>query len=166
MKEVYTKLFIGDDNDCMACSTDPGFSIVHACQSCHQRALNYKVSLPSTHPNHLIYEYGAHLYLNMLDTPYELDSEFTHPVFKRAMEFIHHEIKTKKLLVHCNFGYSRSPSLGLVYLAINGLIPNKSLEEALNEYVKLYPKYAPGRGIRLYMKNNWDFLMNELLKLK
>ena len=162
MKEVYTKLFIGDDNDCMACSTDPGFSIVHACQSCHQGALNYKSSLPSTHPSCLIYENGTQIYLNMVDVPYELQSEFTHPVFKSAMEFIHREIKTKNVLVHCNFGYSRSPSLGLVYLAINGLIPNKSLEKAAQEYFKLYPKYTPGRGITLYMNNNWDFLMNLL----
>ena len=162
MKEVYTNIYIGEDIDCDACSIDPCFSIVHACQSCHQMALNYKGLLPSTHPHYLIYENDNHLYLNLVDTPYEFQPEFTNPVFKSAIKYIHREINTQKLLIHCNFGYSRSPSLGLVYLAITGVIPNKSLEKAAQEFFKLYPKYSPGRGITLYMNNNWDFLMNLL----
>jgi predicted protein tyrosine phosphatase len=160
MKEIYTNLYIGDDNDCDACSADSGFSIVHACQSCHQRVLKDKGSLPQTDPSYLIYEQETDLYLNLIDSPYEFLPEYTHPVFKRALEFIQREIKTKKVLVHCNFGYSRSPSIGLIYLAMTGAIPRDSFVEAANEFGLLYPKYSPGTGIILYMQKHWNYLVN------
>ena len=161
MKEVYTNLFIGDDADCNVCSMNPEFSIVHACKTCHQKALGYRGALPPTHPNCLVYENGAHLYLNMVETgPNELLPKLTHPVFKSAMGFIAREIQNKKVLVHCNYGMSRSPSLGLIYLAKTGVITKKSFEEAMNKFYELYPKYAPATGRMLYLKNNWDFLVN------
>ena len=162
MKKIHTNLFIGGDSDCDACLMDPEFSIVHACKTCHQKAVKYEGSLSPSHPNYLIYEVGSHIYLNMVDMPNELLSKFTNPIFKHAMDFINREIKTKNVLVHCNFGMSRSPSLGLVYLASTGVISNNSLENAADEFFGLYPKYSPGTGIMLYMKHNWDFLMNEL----
>ena len=165
MNEIYANLFIGDDDDCDSCSMDSGFSIVHACKTCHQGALKYKGFLPSTHPNYLSYEDGKHLYHNLVDMPNELLAKYTNPIFKHSMEFIKREIESlnKKVLVHCNFGYSRSPSLGLTYLAITGIIPKKSIKEAMDEFIRLYPRYSPGRGIILYMQHNWDFLMNEAM---
>ena len=161
MKEVNANLFIGDDADCNVCARNPEFSIVHACKTCHQKALGYnRGALPSVHPNYLIYEKGAHLYLNMVDMPGEFLPEFTHPIFKTAMDFITREIQNKKVLVHCNYGMSRSPSLGLVYLARTGVISKACLEDAANEFEARYPRYSPGTGITLYMRRNWDFLMN------
>ena len=104
---------------------------------------------------------APHLYLNMVDMPNELLPKFTHPMFKAAMGFIDREIKNKKVLIHCNYGMSRSPSLGLTYLAISGVIPKNSFEAAAGKFMELYPKYSPGMGITLYMKHNWDFLMNQ-----
>ena len=162
MKEIYTNLFIGNDNDCGVCATKSDYSIVHACKTCHQRALNYRGSLTPTHPNYLVYEHGRHIYLNIVDMPNELLPKFAHPIFKKAMIFINREIPNNKVLIHCNMGQSRSPSLGLAYLAIIDVIPKKSYAEAINEFTKLYPGYLPGTGIMLYMQHNWDFLMNEL----
>ena len=164
MNEIYTNLFIGDDDDCYTCLLDSGFSIVHACKTCHQEVLKYHGLLPHTHPNYLIYEHGKNLYLNMVDMPNEFLAKYTNPIFKHAMGFIKREIQNKKVLIHCNFGYSRSPSLGFIYLAITGVISKKSINEAMNEFIKLYPKYSPGNGIILYMQHNWDFLMNDLLE--
>jgi len=164
MKEVHTNLFIGDDADCRACTAKPEFAIVHACKTCHQKALNYPGALPATHPHYLVYEHGKNLYLNMVDMPTEFLPKFTHPLFGHAMDFIDREIKTKKVLIHCNYGASRSPSLGLTYLAITGVISKNSIEEAAAEFEEAYPKYAPGMGILFYMKRYWDFLMHELLE--
>ena len=163
MKEIYTSLFIGDDADCNACLANPEFAIVHACKSCYQKALNYSGALSQIHPNYLIYEHEANLYLNLVDMPNELLPEFAHPIFKHAMGFIDREIKTKKVLIHCNFGSSRSPSLGLTYLAITGVISKNSFQAAGNDFLGRYPRYAPGTGIMFYMKRHWDFLMNHLI---
>ena len=160
MRKVYTNLFIGSDADCATCVINPEFSVIHACKTCHQRAVGYIGSLPSTHPNYLIYENGAHLFLNMVDMPNELLSRFTNPIFNCAIGFINREIQKKKILIHCNMGQSRSPSIGLIYLATTGTISNNSFETAMEEFRRLYPEYFPGTGIMLYMQHNWDFLMN------
>jgi hypothetical protein len=160
MRKVYTNLFIGSDADCATCEINPEFSIIHACKTCHQRAVGYTGSLSSTHPNYLIYGNGAHLFLNMVDMPNELLSRFTNPIFNCAISFINREIQKKKILIHCNMGQSRSPSIGLIFLAITGTISNNSFEIAMEEFRKLYPEYLPGTGIMLYMQHNWDFLMN------
>ena len=168
MKEVHKNFFIGNDTDCDVCRSNPEFSIIHACKTCHQRALRYSGSLPSSHPNYLILEDSPasierrNLYLNMVDMSNELLPEFTNPIFKQAIAFINREIQTKKVLIHCNLGMSRSPSIGLVYLAKTGIISKKSFAEAVNEFVILYPRYSPGTGILSYMQYNWDYLMNEL----
>ena len=164
MVEIHKNLFIGNDADCEECMEKPDFAIVHACKSCYENGLKYSGSLPETHPEYLVYEEGNSIYLNLLDMPNEFLTKYTHPIFGRTMEFVHREIKTKKVLVHCNYGMSRSPSLGLVYLAITGVIANDSCEAAVHDFVKLYPKYSPGTGIMLYMHHNWDFLMEELIK--
>ena len=160
MKKVYTNLYIGSDNDCATCVMNSEFSIIHACKTCHQRAVGYTGSLPPTHHNYLIYENGAHLFLNMVDMPNELLPKFTNPIFNCAISFIKRDIQNKKILIHCNMGQSRSPSIGLVYLAITGTIPNNSYETAMGKFKELYPEYLPGAGIMLYMRRNWGFLMN------
>jgi len=163
MKEIHHNLFVGNDADCNACAANPEFAIVHACKTCHQKALNYTGALPAMHPNYLIYEDGGHLYLNMVDMPKEFLPKFTNPMFKRAMDFIARELKTKKVLIHCNYGASRSPSLGLTYLAITGVISNHSFEEAATEFEAIYQTYTPGTGIMFYMKRNWEFFMSEFM---
>ena len=162
MKEINKNLFIGNDYDCANCSSNPEISIIHACKTCHQKALNYSKSLPNTHLNYLVYEIGTHLFLNMVDMSNELLPKFTNPIFKHAIDFINREIQNKKILIHCNQGHSRSPSLGMMYLAINDIIPKISYAEAKAEFVKLYPEFAPGTGIMLYMQHNWNYLINEL----
>lgn len=161
MTEINRDLFIGGDADCNVCSGNHDFSIVHACKTCHLKILKYSGSLPDMHPSYLIYENGSHLYLNMIDAQNELQSKFTLPIFKNAMNFINREIKNKKVLVHCNFGMSRSPSIGMAYLASRGAISNKSPEKAITDFLKLYPQYSPGNGIMLFMKHNWETLMKQ-----
>ena len=85
---------------------------------------------------------------------------FTHPIMKRALEFIEQNILLKKVLIHCNHGFSRSPSIALMYLAKKNKIQNKSLQDAYRDFIKLYPGYTPGNGIYLYMQNNWQEIMD------
>ena len=159
MKEIHPNIFIGNDTDCAKCINDLEFAIVHACKTCHQTALNYTKSLPPSHQNYLIFESGQHLYLNLVDMTQEFQPKYTHPIFDRTMDFINEQLPERKVLIHCNQGLSRSTSIGLVYLARHGIIANDDLESAATEFIKLYPDYQPGNGVKLYTKNNWDYLM-------
>lgn len=159
MKEIYPNLYIGNDMDCKKCANDSNFAIVHACKTCHQSVLGYTKSLPSAHPNYLIFETDCNLYLNLVDMPAEFHPKFTHPIFDKALGFISKHITKHKVLIHCNQGGSRSASLGLVYLAQHGIIANNDFEIAMSAFLKRYPDYKPGNGVRLYTKNNWNYLI-------
>jgi len=162
MKQIHDNLFIGNDIDCRAAICNSEFAIIHACKTCHQKKLGYEKSLPANHEHYLIYENDSHLFLNMVDMPNEFRAEFTNPMFARAMDFIR-RAAPRKVLVHCNQGLSRSPSLGMMWLVINGVIAKDSQCSAVADFLKIYPDYAPGNGIKLYMQNNWDYLIRMAL---
>ena len=160
MKEIYSNLFIGNDNSCMMCTNKSEYSIIHACKTCHQKALNYTKSLSSEHPNYLIYEHGEHLFLNMVDMATEFQAKYTHPMVEAAVKFIDDRISHRKVLIHCNQGLSRSPSLGLIYLVRKNIIPKDSYDTAVDAFVKSYSSYMPKTGISLYLRHNWCWLSN------
>ena len=158
MIQIEKNLYIGDMRDCIAYRRD-NIAIVHACKTCHRRALGYNGCLSSSDSNYLSYEHGLNLYLNMVDMPNEFKPHFTNPIFESAMGFIAHNINTRPVLIHCDCGVSRSPSLGMVYLARHNIISSACLTDAMSDFIKLYPQYSPGIGIKLYMAHNWDYLM-------
>lgn len=155
MKQICDNIFIGNDCDCAHQFNNPEISIIHACKTCHQRALMYRRPLPQDHPNYLILRKDNHLYLNMVDAPIEFLPRFAHPMFAAAMEFI----GNRPVLIHCNQGRSRSASIAMLYMAIQNKIPQSSYADAAREFALMYPEFAPGDGIRKYMQNNWDYLI-------
>ena len=156
MFEVHARLFIGTERACFFTRRDD-WAVIHACKSpCHQKALGYKGSLPNNHPNYLTYERENHLFLNMIDPNEPL---FMPPLFLASLDFIEKHISERKVLIHCNEGLSRSPSLALLYLAKRAeIISGKSYGEAVKDFIKLFPSYRPGRGIVLYLQLNWKRL--------
>jgi len=151
---ISENLFIGNDADCSTVGSD--FTVIHACKTCHQKGVGYRGNLAPSLPNYLIYENDNNLFLNLVDMDRELLSKYTHPIMKSALNFIRSHIKTEKILVHCNQGQSRSPSIGLVYLAQNGNISSNSYINAKEEFVEIYPEYLPGKGLELYLHKNWE----------
>jgi hypothetical protein len=161
MVEIFNNLYVGNETDC-SFNTFDKMAIIHACKfPCHAKAVGYRGSLSPTHPNYLIMEQGLHLFLNMVDMERELSPLYTNPIMKSAMAFIEKHIVGQKILIHCNQGLSRSPSIALLYLAHEGHIANDSYSNAVNDFRKLFPVFNPGLGIALYMKNRWK----EIIKL-
>ncbi len=159
MLNVSDKIYVGTESDCSYNLLD-GWAIVHACKyPCHAKAVGYKGSLSRNHPYYLILEKPRHLFLNMVDMEQELLPVFTNPIMQAALNFIDKYIKENQIIIHCNRGLSRSPSIVLVYLANKGIIENKDINEAIKAFTKLYPHYRPASGILKYMARNWDFLM-------
>lgn len=165
MRTVRDRLYVAGDDACPG--TDPataqvpdGRAVVHACKApCHQDAVGYTGTLPHDHEQYLALEDETHLYLNLIDPP--------RPLFKRA-SFEHffrfarrHWSGGRELLIHCNRGRSRSPSLALVFLAgVTDDLPAASFADAAQAYVDLDPAYRPGRGIETYLRREWDALMD------
>ncbi len=154
--EVYNNVYVFNDRACKLGKDE--VAVVHACKSpCHQRAVGYTKSLPKNHPNYLILEKGENLFLNIIDPPVPL---FMPELFISFLDFSRRHWKSgKKLLIHCNQGESRAPSLAMLFLAKGiGAISDHSYESARAEFEKIYPAYNPGKGIQIYFSQNWDQL--------
>lgn len=154
MEEIFERLYISNESYCR--NGDEEWTVVHACKHpCHQKAVGYTGNLSKNHPFYLDKEDDQDLYLNIIDPPVPL---FMLPLFTKFLIFADkHWNGYKKLLIHCNQGESRAPSLALLFLAkCRNHISNQSFEEAKEDFIKFFPAYNPGRGIQIYLSNNWD----------
>jgi hypothetical protein len=154
MIEIRKRLFIGDEDDCRYGDDDWG--VVHACKHpCHQRAVGYRGKLSSTHPYYLVFERENDLFLNMIDPPRPI---FMPQTFTSFLEFTSTQWEAgKNILIHCNEGESRAPTLALIFMAKHlKELPDSSYLEAREEFEKLYPAYRPGNGIQIYLTGNWN----------
>lgn len=153
MIEIQNGLFVGADRDCRKAAE--GWAIVHACKSpCHQRAVGYRGSLPPSHDHYLVFREGGDLYLNMIDPPRPL---FMPPLFLSFLAFAQeYSDSGVKILIHCNQGESRAPSLALLFLAkVAGTISNDSYEAAESDFGAIFNRFNPGAGIRIYLSSHW-----------
>lgn len=158
MIEILNNLFIGTEQDYeYQVMGQEGWMIVHACKEpYHRQALGYRsLGAPKDHPEYLIAKRGNHLILNLVDAPNP--AFIPKEIIDAALEFIHIGLsEERKVLVHCNLGESRSPSIGLLYIAIYTDILPKEFLLAEQKFRGMYPFYNPGAGIRRFLMNNWD----------
>jgi hypothetical protein len=153
MVKVHDRLYVGDEATCRLGSAQ--LAVVHACKSpCHQRAVGYKGSLPPQHPCYLVLRRPYDLYLNIVDPRVPL---FRIETFAQFLLFAsEHYDRGSSLLIHCNEGESRAPTLALVFLAKHlRLIPSDSFSAAQAAFVPLYAGYRPGAGIQQFLATNW-----------
>ena len=159
MTEIYVhpsggKLYIGDDNDFTKTEDKSGFSFVRCCKEGpggHRALLGYKtVGAPKdSHYQYVIK--GNILAINILD----LDDPHFMPDdgIDHALEFIGKKLADgNNVLVACNQGHSRGPSVALLYLETIGEFRNDVFRNAEKVMKALYPKYDPGQGVEQYTK--------------
>ncbi len=156
MQQVFERIWVGSERDCRP--GDCEWAVVHACKSpCHQQAVGYRGNLPSSHPHYLSLTRGHDLFLNLIDPPiplFKLDS------FVAFLDFADtHWLAGRTLLIHCNQGESRAPSLVLLFLAKRrAVLDAGSYQGARKEFEALCPDYRPGAGIVAYLSENWGRL--------
>ncbi len=95
----------------------------------------------------------------MVDTP--TGKYFDALLFDKSIEFIDEHLDlNKKVLIHCNQGMSRSPSIGLLYLAVKEKINNSTFNIAKEEFLKIYPNYSPS-GVQEFLIENWNYFKSK-----
>ena len=73
-----------------------------------------------------------------------------------ALGAIDRHIGEFKVLVHCNQGLSRSPSIALLYLLKHtDALGSQDPAAALLAFRRLSPSYAPAQGMADYVRLNW-----------
>lgn len=157
MREVGAGLFVGTEQDCFRESRD-GWAVVHACKNpCHAQAVGYRGSLPSDHQHYLLLRKDRHLFMNLIDPEAPLFMKESFTGFRSFAS--EHSGAGTNILIHCNQGLSRAPSLALLFLARDvGEIPDGSYRAARRAYEEMDPAYDPGEGIQNYLRDNWTEL--------
>ncbi len=156
IREVYEKLCCGDINAYPPALDMSKWSVVHACKDpMHRNVVGYTGrGCPKDNPEYLWAERGNRLALNIVDAPSSLF--FDKSMIDKALEFIEQKLSEGlKVLVHCNQGESRSASICLLYLIKHGIIKGETFEDCEAEFMKLYPEYNPGAGMRGFVKEHW-----------
>jgi len=157
IEKIYTNLYIGDKKECDHIKENQaGWVVVHACKTCHRQLKGYKTrAAPQNDPEYLIARRDNEIYLNLIDAndPACIPKQ----IIDEALEFIHENLQAGyKVLVHCNLGESRSPAIGLLYLAkFTDRLPKRSLAEAEAAFRSRYPAYSPKDGMRGFLLANW-----------
>ncbi len=138
---------------------DNEWAIVHATQTIHYNFFGWNRTSnkpDKNHPNYIYYEKDNRLSLNWVDGGAHLYKWSGNDTFIKILNFIDKWISQRKVLIHCDQGLSRSPSLCLLFLAKREKsISNESFLAAKNDFLKIYPIFSPG-GIGDYIRDNWS----------
>lgn len=160
MREILRgKLFIGNLDDCYTAA--PDMAVLHAAKSpCHTAKCG---KVKEGHPNYLHFEDGNGLWLNLVDAPVPL---FRKESFDAALSWLRRQwVEERKILIHCNKGESRAPSIALLFCAkVLGVITCESYDDAWDEWQAMTgEKYTPSKGIETWLRANWDEIKPERL---
>jgi len=132
------------------------WAYVHATQTIHYKIMGWdrKYNKPDRHhPSYIIYEKENRFSLNWVDGAAHLYEWSGPKTFIKVLDFIDKWIIKRNVLIHCDQGQSRAPTLGLLYLAKRlKTIPNDSFISAKNSFMNTYPNYIPA-GIGEYVNS-------------
>jgi hypothetical protein len=154
--EVLESLFVGSEQDEASVRRQDGWFVIHACKEpYHRQALGYSGrGAPKDDPEYLIAARPGRLILNLVDAD---NVAYIPPeIIDAAVAAIHTNIGGAKVLVHCNQGLSRSPTIALLYMAKHtDRFRAMSAASAVAEFRRLYPAYAPALGVAEFVRLNW-----------
>lgn len=161
MIQVAKRLWVGGERDLqLAMGSDgnplPNWAAISAAKEpWHRQALNYVTrAAPHDHPEYLVAERERRLILNLIDA--------ADPAYI-PKELVDHSLDAIQLwrgaglsvLVHCNQGKSRSPTIAM--LAMHRMHDlTGSADETIKAFRDLYPMYDPAQGMLEYARKAID----------
>jgi hypothetical protein len=151
--------------DCTLKHIAENWFIIHAAKEpWHRDALGYTGrGAPPDHPEYLVAHRPGQLILNLVDMP-KLQPKYTDPIFDAALEAISDNLSAdlehgKRVLVHCNEGKSRAPTIALLYLGEQDDYQGVPFDVAVDNFRQMYyPEYEPGAGVEAYARQRWGFV--------
>lgn len=160
MEEIFDRVYVGGDADYAKAVLKDGWSVLRCCkygQGGHQQILGYRTTAAPKGPHYLWAKQGDRLLaLNMLDLD---DPNFIDPkMIGTGLKFIKDRLEAgDKVLIACNQGRSRGPSMGMMFLRMIGELPYDYFHSD-RIYKTLYPNFTPGIGMRQFVRTHWNAL--------
>src|SRR5665213_780957 len=158
MIEVHPSLFVGSETDYeFQVRYEADWAVMHACKEpYHRQALGYSGRAASkVHTEYLIARRGDRLILNLVDV--DNPAFIRDEIMDTAVAFIHEHLKAgQRVLIHCNQGMSRSPSIAMLYLATHtDRLPRGSFEQDFAAFREIYPPVSPAAGVLGFLRSRW-----------
>jgi len=139
MLRLIENLYVGSEEDFYKYKEEFDI-IIHACKEpFHRKLLGYATSAaPKDHPEYLIAYRDKEVFMNLVDakSPRYIPTQ----LIEEIIQYIKDNIEENKILIHCNKGESRSPSIAFLYL-------NKYKNISLSSFREMYPPFNPGNGM-------------------
>lgn len=158
---IYRSQHLGLSGRCLDCAlkhiAETWFIIHAAKEPWHRDAVGYtERGAPPNHPEYLVAMRPGEMMLNLVDMK-RISPQYTNPIFEAAFDALDlHLGAGKKVLVHCNEGKSRAPTLAMLYLHEHiAPEPYESYEDMARAFREVYPDYEPGEGFEDYARSRW-----------
>ncbi len=156
-QHIHPGLYLGDDQEYhLRIEGQAGWFTIQACAfPYHRKALGYFHEPPKDHPEAAYAYRKRRLILNLLDAPDPAD--IPRPPIDEALRVIDEQLRAgRQVYLHCNQGFSRSPSIALLFLAAKGLFGERDFETAEEVFRELYPFYRPNAGMRGFARSHYE----------
>lgn len=164
MIEVYPNLFVGGQHDLdkfldyILISKNKKFNIVQAAKDpFHRQAVGYKTRGAPKESSEYLFAYRSNrLILNLVDT--EKHWLIPNEIIDESINYIKESLDAgSQVLVHCNMGLSRGPSIAFLYLIEHtDMFDDCTLFESAEEkFRNIYPDYMPS-GIREKVRERFN----------
>lgn len=147
-KLLKTNLFLGSKLDFENLFDKQEWAIVHACKSYFDKLQHSIIT------GNRVVKLNNDLYINWQDL--EGVEGFEVSDFINAMNFIDDHIKVRRVLVHCDWGQSRSATLAMVYLSKRLQLLPDNFFDAVAEFKVIYPNYHLPSGISKFVNKYWS----------
>lgn len=164
--EIIDRLYSGGNEAYSRVAGKPGWSWLRCCKEdgpdCHRQVVGYKTLAAPHNSEYLAARRGKLMALNLIDVddPSLIPTE----LIDKGLAFIHERMQAgDKVMVACNSGMHRGPSMAMAYMRTVGEMPQR-FKRAQYIFKTLYPKYDPKDGMTLKLKDMWDELKDKFLK--
>ena len=162
MIQVFNSIYVGSQIDFETIrQNQTKWGILHCCKDpYHKELVRYQGNLSPTHPDYAYKINGNRMALNLvdMDTYSEKYLDFNKTMFIKAFEFLDLQRQLgKNVLIHCNLGESRAPSIALLYLSRLGVFNGGDFITAYSIFQGMYPNFTPRKNIITTVKNLWNY---------
>lgn len=154
---ILPRLIVGDRSLCT--TTEPNTAIVCSSKTCHKRLVGYSGWGAPRGPEYFTAKRTHRIALNIVDSD---NPEFMPPreIFDETLPWMReHYDAGRTLVVHCDEGRSRAPTVALLFMAsINALYPERAPDFLLSPFIamdylrRLYPEFAPAPNMKAFIE--------------
>ena len=160
MKQISPNVYVGDDADYEKHKDDKDWAFVRCCKygpGGHQQTLGYSTLAAPEGKNKYWVRRSNLLALNLLD----LDDPNFVPTeaIQVTLDFIRDNVDDNKVLVACNAGHSRGPTIGLMWLRTIGRMPYSFIHSEKVYRNDIYRNFDPAPGIEQFARMHWASLL-------